>query len=91
MLFRSRVTGECMAPAIEPGDVVIFDSSPREPQNGELVILTVEGEGVIVKRYHVVAGQRVLRSADGQEIRPHEARLEGIVLKIVKTATREPL
>jgi transcriptional regulator with XRE-family HTH domain len=39
MLQVIRVEGDCMIPALEPNDLVIFDKWSREPKDGDMVVV----------------------------------------------------
>lgn len=88
--FAAVVTGRCMEPEIHAGDVVLVDPD-REPQDREMVVVSVPGGGTLVKWYRVdELGRPYLRAADGTEIRPNGAKIEGVVFKVEKEARRDP-
>jgi transcriptional regulator with XRE-family HTH domain len=39
-----KVEGTCMYPRVEPGDLVIFDHWSRDPKDGEMVVVTRDGQ-----------------------------------------------
>lgn len=88
--FAAIVTGRCMVPYINPGDIVLIDPD-RQPTNGEMVVITDDAGDTIVKWYRVdPLGRPFLRAADGTELRPNGARIEGVVFKVESDAVRDP-
>jgi transcriptional regulator with XRE-family HTH domain len=84
------VTGQCMAPSVTPGDAVIFDPDAT-PQHRDMVVVTDDEGATMVKWYRIdELGRPYLRAADGTQIRPNGAKLEGVVLHVVKRALRDP-
>lgn len=87
-----RVVGDCMAPEIDSGDVVVFDIGRREPQDGEIIVCWVVDPALLVKRFYRLAnGNPLLASNDGQRIIPTELLIEGVVVHVNKTPRRKPL
>jgi transcriptional regulator with XRE-family HTH domain len=84
------VTGECMVPYVSPGEYVAFDPDAT-PQNGEMVVITDDDGATMVKWYRIdELGRPFLRAADGTQVRPNGARLEGVVLSEERRALRDP-
>lgn len=84
------VTGDCMVPYVIPGERVVFDPD-SVAQNGDMVIVTDEDGATLVKWYRLdQLGRAYLRAADGTQIRPNGARLEGVVLHVERRAVRDP-
>lgn len=78
------VVGDCLAPKIEEGDVVIVD--PDIPwEVGKTIAIRLRG-GVEVKRILRKNGRLVLSSNYGEPtIDDHDARVVGVVIMIQKT------
>lgn len=82
-----RVSGECMQPKIEPGDIVIIDQDVT-PQPGDVCLVEADGEWTLKRLYR--------STAEGVELRPdnaafpaitihqHDARVLGVVQAIQK-------
>lgn len=88
--FAAVVSGNCMEPWVSPGDIVLIDPD-RQPADGEMVVITESGGGTLVKWFRVdELGQAFLRAADGTELRPQRATVEGVVFKIEREAPRDP-
>lgn len=84
------VTGECMVPSVTPGDSVVFDPDST-PQDRDMVVVTDDEGLTMVKWFRIdELGRAYLRAADGTRLRPNGARLEGVVLHVVKRALRDP-
>lgn len=84
------VDGDCMSPHIRTGDKVLFDPD-RTPVNGQMVVVTTEDGHTLLKWFRVGAdGRAFLRSADGQEMRPNGAKVEGVVMEVHRGAIRDP-
>lgn len=84
------VTGECMSPHVAPGDRVVFDPD-GVAKDRDMVIVTTEDGDVLVKWFRVdPLGRPYLRAADGTEIRPNGAKIEGVVLTTERRALRDP-
>lgn len=74
------VVGDCMAPIINDGDVVIVD--PDLPWKvGQVLAVAVQG-GAEVRKLVQMNGELVLRSETGDELRLHEedTRIVGVVV-----------
>lgn len=88
--FAARVTGRCMEPGISPGDIVLIDPD-RRPEVGEMVVVTDRAGGTLVKWFRIDEnGEPYLRAADGSEVRPTRAHLEGVVFDIRREPMRDP-
>lgn len=84
------VTGDCMSPLVAAGERIVFDPDAT-PRERDLVIMTTDHGDTIVKWYRIDAlGRPYLRAADGSEIRPNGARIEGVVLSVEKVDLRDP-
>jgi SOS-response transcriptional repressor LexA len=84
------VTGDCMVPYVFPTERVVFDPDAH-PRAGDMVIVTTDDGDVLVKWYRVdEVGSPYLRAANGTQIRPSGARLEGVVLTVQRVALRDP-
>lgn len=89
-LRAAVVTGTCMGAHASPGDRVVFDPDAR-PASGDMVIVTDDEGATMVKWYRVDAlGHPYLRADDGSVIRPNGAKVEGVVLLVMKRAQRDP-
>lgn len=87
--LAAPVTGECLAPEIEPGDTVVWDSANRQPQDGQVVVVSYQGDLLVKRAYHDGSGL-VLVDNLGNELRPNGAQLEGVVITIQKEPRRRP-
>lgn len=83
------VTGDCLAPEIEAGDTVVWDAANHQPQNGDTVVVTHDGD-LLVKRAYRDGDSYVLVDDLGNELRPNGAQLEGVVITILKKPRRRP-
>lgn len=90
-LLAGVVTGDCMAPEVESGDWVIWDSAKRNPQDGDMVVVSHDGDVLVKRAYRDEKGAFLLVSNDGQRIRPNGAVLEGVAVSIIKKPKRRPL
>ena len=89
-LRAAVVTGACMGAHASPGDRVIFDPD-AQPSSGDMVIVTDDEGATMVKWYRVDdLGRPYLRADDGSVIRPNGAKVEGVVLLVMKRAQRDP-
>lgn len=77
-IYQAIVTGDCMSPALERGDRVIFDED-LIPQPGDLIVAQREDER-IVKRYH---GDE-FRGDDGSVVNAAGWDILGTVFRSVK-------
>lgn len=88
--FAAMVTGTCMAPHVLAGEVVLIDPD-REPRHRNMVVVTTDDGETLVKWYRVGQdGRPYLRAADGSEIRPNGARIQGVVFRIERDAIDDP-
>lgn len=79
-----RVRGDCMAPRIDHGDVVIVDRDAKW-QNGRTVLAEVEGELLIKRFYREQDRIRLHADAPGyRDIYVTEASIVGLVIQISK-------
>lgn len=79
-LVQVTVTGDCLKPDIEHGEVVVFDRSRKDPRPGDFVIaLTPEGE-LMVKRFDINSEGPLLSDNLGNEWRPNGTTIEGVVV-----------
>jgi transcriptional regulator with XRE-family HTH domain len=78
VLWEARVRGDCMAPAIPAGALVLIDR--RRAQPGDTVALSI-GDDVMVKRLAVRNNrERVLVGENGEVVQPGgERRVMGVV------------
>lgn len=84
------VDGTCMSPHIEAGEKILFDPD-QQPIDGQMVVVTTEDGQTLLKWFRLdELGRPFLRSADGQEIRPNGAKVEGVVIEVRKGAIRDP-
>jgi transcriptional regulator with XRE-family HTH domain len=88
-LFAGRVTGTCMIPDVMPGATVIWDPDMRHPSDGQMVVVSTNGD-LSVKVAYEEAGSYILASNDGQVVRPNGLVLEGVVVKITNNPKRGP-
>lgn len=79
-----RVTGECMQPEINPGDVVIVDHD-AQPRDGDLVLVWHEDQQ-LVKRFYRRNSHVELRPNVGEPITlaSQDARIQGVVFGVHK-------
>lgn len=79
-LVGVRVRGNCLAPDIVDGDIVVVDTS-MSAEPGNPVVALVDGE-LHVKRYWIKgSGKHVLKSNEGEvEIEPWQ--IEGVVVSL---------
>lgn len=89
-LYAAKVTGSCMEPFIVAGATVIWDPDMRHPGDGQMVVVSHDGDLIVKWAYRHGDGGYVLRSNDGQELRPNGALLEGVVVKIENDPVRGP-
>lgn len=84
------VTGDCMSPYVMAGERIVFDPD-AVPRERDMVIVTTDHGDTMVKWYRIdPLGRPYLRAADGTEIRPNGARIEGVVLTVERHALRDP-
>jgi transcriptional regulator with XRE-family HTH domain len=89
-LLAAPILGDCMAPMVEPGDTVIWDSRQLDPEHGQVIVVTTSDGELLVKRAVRKAGQGVyLTDRHGQLEQPDGARIEGVVVRIIKIPGRE--
>lgn len=88
-LYAGRVTGTCMIPDVLPGATVIWDPDLRHPVDGQMVVVSSNGD-LSVKVAYVDGDGYVLASNDGEVGRPNGIVLEGIVVKITNNPKRGP-
>lgn len=77
-----RVEGDCMIPAVEPGDLVIFDKWSRHPKDGDMVVVARDNQ-------HHVRWARVRQADTDAELVDNFGRpfpidgtiLEGVVVE----------
>lgn len=83
-LVAFDVRGDCMAPRIEAGDVVIVDLS--RPWSDGAIVLARHGDELLVKRAHADAdGVRLTADADGvSDIAGDDVEVLGVVVRIMK-------
>lgn len=88
MLRAGRVTGSCMAPAIQPGDVIIFDAANRSPNDGQVVVATIPDSGSergrgVIKRFYRLGDKIKLEPNVGEPIilNADDVRVEGVVVE----------
>lgn len=87
-LLAAEVIGRCLSPEIEPGDVVIFDQNRREPQDGEIAVITTPSSGVFVKKVLRIGDVMRLYPDDGDVPADEEVTIEGTALRVVKKLAR---
>lgn len=87
-LLAAEVIGRCLSPEIEPGDVVIFDQNRREPQDGEIAVITTSSAGVFVKKVFRVGDAVRLYPDDGDVPAGEDVTIEGTALRVVKKLNR---
>lgn len=89
-LRAAVVSGDCMHPHVNAGDVVIFDPQARTPVDRQMVVVLIPDGAVLVKWYRLGQDGPYLRAADGTEIRPNGARVIGTVIDISRRPARDP-
>jgi SOS-response transcriptional repressor LexA len=86
----ATVSGLCMEPYVMSGERIVFDPDAH-PQDRDMVVVTDEDGSTMVKWFRVdPLGRAYLRAADGTTIRPNGAKVEGVVLTVVRQALRDP-
>ncbi|MFQ5777997.1 MAG: helix-turn-helix domain-containing protein [Terriglobia bacterium] len=92
--YALKVSGDSMSPTIQPGDLVLVDTSLRPRQN-DIVACVLNGEATL-KRY-IKRGTIILLKADNpafSDIIPvtstDDFRVEGVILKIIERNLRSP-
>lgn len=84
------VSGACMEPYVTAGERIVFDPDAH-PQDRDMVVVSDEDGATLVKWFRVdPLGRRYLRAADGTMIRPNGAKIEGVVLAVVRQVLRDP-
>ena len=89
-LYAGRVAGSCMVPDVVPDATVIWDPDMRHPADGQMVVVSVNGELMVKMAYRDADGVYVLVSNDGREVYPNGVVLEGVVVKITNNPRRGP-
>jgi transcriptional regulator with XRE-family HTH domain len=89
-LLSGLVTGSCMQPHASPGDIVIWDQGSTHWADGEMVVVSLDGNLLIKWAYREPGGGVLLTAPDGTEIRPDGAILEGPVVDIRRRPVRGP-
>lgn len=89
-MLSAHVVGDCMVPDAYHGDTVVWDRRLRDPQDGEMVVVTVPELGLLVKWVERSNGEILLVSNDGQRIKPEDGTLEGVVCKVIHSNPRRP-
>ena len=75
------VRGDCMAPKIEPGDIVIVNRD-RAPEPGNVVICVTHGQ-IIVGRLKVVKSEIWVEN-NKEQIKLEECQAAAVVIEVVK-------
>lgn len=84
------VSGDCMEAYAPPGERIVFDPD-MTPQDRDMVVVTTEDGSTLVKWFRIdPLGRAYLRAADGTEMRPNGAKVEGVVLWVARKAPRDP-
>ena len=76
-----RVNDECLAPRIEDGDIVFFDTD-IEPEDGDIVVVQMD-KSLLVKRYRKLKDKALLEDNHGL-VEENEAMIRGVVIAIEK-------
>lgn len=84
-----EVEGDCMVPEIESGDLVHFDPA-LDPQHGDWVVATTDGENAIVKTLVVRGGvMQQLLPLNGEPLTIDEnVRILGVVVSFERPGPR---
>lgn len=87
--YLIEVEGDCMVPEIESGDTVRFDPT-LDPENGDWVVATVDGERAIVKKLVVEGGiaQRLLPLNGEPLVIDENVRIVGVVISYERPGPR---
>ena len=81
-LVRLRVSGSCMVPRLNPGDLVIFDTR-RAPEPGQIVLAVLDEHEALIKRLAVRDGQRWLVALDGwEQVVDERVRIVGVAVMV---------
>ena len=78
------VRGDCMAPKIEPGDIVIVDRD-RAPEPGNVIICVVHSQ-IIVGRLKMVKDE-VWVANNKEQVKLEECQAAAVVIEVVKRLT----
>jgi transcriptional regulator with XRE-family HTH domain len=83
------VAGDCMVPDIQDGDTIHFDPD-LDPENGDWVVATVDGEGAIVKKLVVKDGisQQLLPLNGEPLVIDENVRILGVVISYERPGPR---
>lgn len=83
------VAGDCMVPDIHDGDTVHFDPD-LDPEHGDWVVATVDGEGAIVKKLVVKDGisQQLLPLNGEPLVIDENVRILGVVISYERPGPR---
>jgi transcriptional regulator with XRE-family HTH domain len=84
-LIAITVSGDCMAPELNDGEIAIVDVGRKDPRPGQIVFVSSAEEDCLVKRYDVRADGPALCDNAGREYRPNGTRLEGTVVGSFRT------
>lgn len=83
-LVAFDVRGDCMAPRIEAGDVVIVDLS-QPWSNGKIVLARVDDELIVKRAHEDQDGVRLSADAEGfADVVGTDVQILGVVVKIMK-------
>lgn len=89
-LYAVRVTGDCMAPSVNPGDTILFDPE-RPAQDGDMVVAAKDGERALVKWLDDRGTVQYLLPRNGEPILIDESiEVVGVVEDIKRKPERLP-
>ena len=75
------VTGDCLVPDVEPGDVVVFDQWAHDPQDGQMVVVRADGALLVKWAVKTVDGSLCFETNSGDRVQASEVILEGVVIQ----------
>ncbi|MCK4243211.1 MAG: S24 family peptidase, partial [Dehalococcoidia bacterium] len=78
-VFALKATGECLAPEIKPGDIVVFDTD-LSPKDGNIVVVNKDSL-VMCKKYRR-EGRREWLESNNDEIGMEAVEIKGTVIGI---------
>lgn len=88
-LLATEIQGDCLEPEIRPGDVVFFDTARRDPQHGEIVVVTsAEGELLLRRAIRTPDAAIWLTNRHNVMEQPNGLRLEGVVVQFLRRPGR---
>ena len=75
-----EVAGDCMSPALDEGDLIIFDRWSRQPKDGDMVVVTQDNQIHVRWARHGRHGIQLLDN-EGRPFAGTNVTLEGVVVE----------